>query len=366
MSLYKRLLALTLALLAGNSFGQSTSQTSTIAPKYSNEFLAIGVGARGLGMSNSIIASVNDVTAGYWNPAGLLNISNDAQLGLMHAEYFAGIAKFDYGAFAKPLDDKSAIGISIMRFGVDDIPNTTQLIDNQGRIDYDKITSFTAADYAFIVSYARKTNIEGLSAGGNVKIVHRKIGDFANSWGFGLDASALYTKKEWVFGAMFRDVTTTFNAWSFNLNDDMREVFVLTGNEIPTNSLELTLPKLILAATRNYPIGERFSIQPELNLDLTFDGKRNVLLKTNLVSVDPHAGFEFGFKNLVFVRAGIGNIQRVTELGGEEKTSLQPNMGLGIKIKQFSIDYALSNITQSVGTFSNIFSLRFDIDKPDK
>ena len=59
--------------------------------KYSNEFLNIGAGARGLAMGSAQIASVSDGTAGYWNPAGLVNIKDNPQLNLMHAEYFAGI-----------------------------------------------------------------------------------------------------------------------------------------------------------------------------------------------------------------------------------------------------------------------------------
>src|ERR1044072_1674572 len=90
------------------------------APKYSNEFLNIGVGARALGMSNAYITSVNDVTAGYWNPAGLNRIGNQHQVALMHSEYFAGIAKYDYGAFATRLDSSSVLGVSLIRFGVDD------------------------------------------------------------------------------------------------------------------------------------------------------------------------------------------------------------------------------------------------------
>src|SRR6187402_463719 len=99
------------------SFGQTT------APKYSNEFLNIGVGARALGMSNVQAASVNDVTAAYWNPAGLLNMKSKHEVALMHSEYFAGIAKYDYGAFATHIDSQSVIALSIIRFGVDDIPD---------------------------------------------------------------------------------------------------------------------------------------------------------------------------------------------------------------------------------------------------
>ncbi len=42
--------------------------------KYSNEFLAIGVGARTMGMGGAGIANVNDATAGYWNPSKLAGI----------------------------------------------------------------------------------------------------------------------------------------------------------------------------------------------------------------------------------------------------------------------------------------------------
>ena len=102
--------------------------------KYSNEFLSIGVGARSLGMSNSSVANVNDVTSGYWNPAGLSFLETDFDAGIMHAEYFAGIAKYDYLGGAMALDTSSFLGATIIRFGVDDIPNTTDLIDSDGNV----------------------------------------------------------------------------------------------------------------------------------------------------------------------------------------------------------------------------------------
>jgi len=100
--------------------------------KFSNEFLSIGVGARALGMSNTQAGIVNDVTAGYWNPAGILGIKNGSEIGLMHAEYFAGIAKYDFIGFAKKIDSTQAFAVSMLRFGVDNIPNTTELIDEEG------------------------------------------------------------------------------------------------------------------------------------------------------------------------------------------------------------------------------------------
>lgn len=334
------------------------------APKYSNEYLSIGVGARALGMSNAYITSVDDVTAGYWNPAGLQRMGNQYQVSLMHSEYFAGIAKYDYGAFATRLDSTSALGVSIIRFGVDDIPNTTELIDANGNVDYDRITTFSAVDWAFLVSYAKKLKVPGLNVGGNIKIIRRKVGDFAGAWGFGLDASAQYDYKKWKFAAMARDVTSTFNAWTYNLSDETKQIFLQTGNEIPQNGVEITLPKLILGAARNFSLTKKISLLAEIDLDNTFDGKRNVLVKSNAVSMDPHIGLEAGYMNMIFLRAGVGNYQSYTDATGKAIHTFQPNIGVGVRIKSVYIDYALTDIgDQSVALYSNIFSLKVDINK---
>ena len=350
-----------LALAASFSF-PAFSQ----APKYSNEFLAIGVGARSLGMSGAYVASVDDVTSGYWNPAGLMRIQNNAQVGLMHAEYFASIAKYDYAAVAGKIDSVSSFGFSVIRFAVDDIPNTTQLIDAGGNIDYNRITTFSAQDYAFLLSYARKAPIAGLNYGANVKIIRRKVGDFAGAWGFGIDAGAQYAWKGWRFGAVVRDVTSTFNAWSFNLSQDMKDVFTATGNEIPQNSLELTLPRLIIGGSKKIPLGkqQKFSLAGEMDFINTFDGKRNVIVRTNTWSMEPCLGFEAGYKDIIFLRGGIGNIQKAKDVFGKDVTTFQPNLGIGLRIKALTIDYALTDIgDQSVALYSNIFSLKFDINR---
>lgn len=334
------------------------------APKYSNEFLNIGVGARALGMSNASITSVDDVTAGYWNPAGLSRIGNQHQIALMHSEYFAGIAKYDYGAFATRLDSSSVLGLSLIRFGVDNIPNTTQLIDANGNVDYDKITTFSAIDWGVLVSYAKKLKIPGLHVGANVKIIRRKVGDFAGAWGFGLDAGLQYDHKKWKLGLMARDVTSTFNAWTYNLSEETKAVFLQTGNEIPENGVEITLPKLILGVSRKFDLTKKFTLLAELNGDATFDGKRNVLIKSKVVSFDPHLGLEAGYMNMIFLRAGIGNYQMYTDAYGKKVRTFQPNIGVGVRIKSFYIDYALTDIgDQSVALYSNVFSLKVDINK---
>lgn len=335
------------------------------APKYSDAFLGIGVSARALAMGNSVVASTDDVTSGYWNPAGLLDVKSNLEFSLMHAEYFAGIAKYDYGAISYKIDSVSAFGFTAIRFGVDDIPNTTQLIDANGNVDYNNITSFSAADYGFLFSYARRIGPPGLELGANVKIVRRVVGDFAGAWGFGFDVGAKYKYKDWLFGAVARDVTSTFNAWTYNLSSQMEQVFQETGNVIPSDNLEVTLPSLLLGAGRKFSMfHDNVSLLAELGIDITFDGKRNTVISTNPVSADPHIGFEIGYKGFIFLRGGLNNIQNSTDVAGNPITTVEPDFGVGIKIKSFTLDYALTSLGNvSVAPYSNIFSIKFDINK---
>ncbi len=335
------------------------------APKYSNEFLTLGVGARALGMGGAQVSQVNDVTASYWNPAGLINSKGNVQVAYMHSEYFAGIGKYDYGAIAAPIDSMHHVGFTFLRFGVDDIANTIDLIDKDGTLLYDRVTSFSAADYAFLLTYSSRTKIMGLSYGANVKIIYRNVGNFAKAWGFGLDAGLQYERNNWKLGAMAKDITSTFNAWSYTLNDNTKEVFFRTENEIPENGLEITLPRLILGLSHRINI-KKFSIVPALDLETTFDGKRNTLIKTSFASIDPRLGVEAGYNNFIYLRMGINNVQDITDIDSTTHKTVQPNLGVGIKFKNVAIDYALTNIGNSANLYSNVFSLRVIINKQRK
>lgn len=343
--------------------------------KYSNEFLNIGAGARGLGMGGAQVASANDGNAGYWNPAGLTNIKDYPVVNFMHAEYFSGIGKYDYGSVAIPLSDKKrTIALSLLRFGVDDIPNTLYLVEPDGSINYNNIRSFSSADYAFLFSYAQSLKQKGnklISFGANAKVIYRNVGTFAKAWGFGLDAGIQIQDKQWKLGISARDVTTTFNAWSFTFTDEEKEVLYLTKNEIPVKSTELTAPRLVLGGAYDFKLGKNFNLLTEANFDLTFDGKRNVVISADPVSVDPRVGVELGYKHLIFVRGGIYNFQKALYDGdtlNQKKVWIyQPSLGAGFKLKHLAIDYAYTNLAnQSNPLYTHIFSIRVDLVKTDK
>lgn len=339
--------------------------------KYANAFLDIGVGARGIALSQATVASADDATAAFWNPAGLTDMRRDIQLGLMHNEHFAGIVKFDYGTVAVKFSEKDAGAFTFIRSGVDDIPNTLELLDANGNVDYDRVQSFSAADYAFMLSYARKIDkIKGLSVGGNAKVIYRHIGEFGQGWGFGIDLSARYVRNKWKIGAMFRDASSTITQFSYN-TETFRVIFAQTGNEVISSSTEIAVPRLMLAGARRFDMPWNLSVQPELQMVMTTDGRRNVLVGTDVLSVDPSFGLEFGYKDLLFLRGGVGRFQYLKEVtagGGYDGKALTllPTAGIGFRIKAFTVDYALANFGNSFMGLSHVFSLRLDFHKAGK
>src|SRR5436189_465917 len=288
MKISKCHLSLLVTILSLSCFGQFR--------KYSNEFLNIGAGARGLAMGSAQVASVEDGTAGYWNPAGLVGVKDHPNLNLMHSEYFAGIGKYDYASIAFPVqNNKRVIGISALRFAVDDIMNTLFLVEPDGSINYNNIQSFSSADYAFIFSYAQKLKEKAnqkINFGLNAKVIHRSVGKFAKAWGFGIDAGVQVIQNKWRFGITARDITTTFNAWSFNFTEREKEVLYLTNNEIPVKSTEMTAPRLVLGVGRDFKLSKKVSMLAEANVDLTFDGQRNSLISSDPISADPKLSLE--------------------------------------------------------------------------
>lgn len=338
--------------------------------KYSNEFLNIGAGARGLSMGSSQVASVSDGTAGYWNPAGLIGVKDAPNLNLMHAEYFAGIGKYDFASIAFPTsNNKRTFAVSGLRFAVDDIMNTLFLVEPDGSINYNNIQAFSSADYAFLFSLSQKlkeSETKNVHFGVNAKVIHRNVGKFAKAWGFGLDAGIQIFQNKWKFGIVGRDITTTFNSWAFTFTDKEKEVLYLTNNEIPVKSTELTAPRLVLGVARDFRLGKKVNLLAEANIDLTFDGQRNTLVSADPVSADPKLGLEFNISNTFFLRAGINNFQKALAdsdtLNQKQVWIYQPSAGAGFKISNVTIDYAFANLAnQSNPLFTHVFSLKLDM-----
>jgi len=305
-----RSLILTLFLLPAALSAQSIA-------KYAGEFLAIGVGGRALGLGGAYAALANDATAGYWNPAGLARIDYPETV-LMHDERFGGLLNYDYGAVAIPYGPDVSLGLSVSRLSVDDIADTRNalidfngngILDPNDRIDSSRVSYFNAADWAITFTYAQRGSAD-LFYGANLKFIRRIVGS-SSATGIGFDAGVLYSPMENLFlAANAQDITTTLIAWSTGRN-------------------ELITPTLKLGAT--YFI-EAFSgrFAPTMDVDLRFENRRFAsIANIGPISIDPHFGLEFDFKQTVAVRVGYSDVKQMT-------------VGAGLHLKKLDIDYSFA------------------------
>lgn len=332
---------------------------------YSNEFLTIGTGARAQALSGAVNASCNDINSAYWNPAGLTQIESNLQLGLMHSEWFGGIGKYDHIGLARKVNkDKNAVAaISMIRLGIDQIPNTLNLVAPDGSIRFDNVSEFSAVDYGFLLSYASvvsKDENKTFRLGGNGKIIRRIIGPFAKAWGFGIDLGAKWIKENYTIGITAYDLSTTYTGWHYTFTPEQKVILEKSGNIIPVSTLEKTKPHLSTGFLYSALKIKNISIQPEVGFNAFFDGQRNTLISSKAISIEPKLGIESSYKKTIFLRLGYGNIQKVQdEINlNQYNTISQLNGGLGVKIGKIHIDYALANIgnlTKEIN-YSHVFS----------
>jgi hypothetical protein len=296
------------------SFSSVFSQGVSVG-KYSGEFLAIGVGGRPLGMGSAFVALANDVSAGYWNPAGLSQL-NFPQFMLMHDERFAGLVNYNYGAVAIPYKSDMTLGLSVIRLGVDGIPDTRNaLIDLNGNLnlddnellDYSKITEFNYADWAFLFSFAKRYS-DKFSYGANLKIIKRDIAEYG-AWGIGFDIGAIYSPVENLFlGANFQDITTTIVTWN-------------------NGTTQLISPTLKIGAAYQLKIFKG-TLTPVFDSDIRFENRKFAsMLNLGPISFDFHSGLEYTYDNLISVRLGYNDVKQFT-------------FGAGIILPKLNIDYS--------------------------
>ncbi len=318
----------------------NVAESQVVFGKYAGEFLALGVGGRSLAMGSAAVATTGDVTAGYWNPAGLAQIQYPQGI-LMHAEQFGSLENHDYVAIAIPYGPNTSLGLSVIRLGVDDIPNTAGAgLDANGnitydpaqftRLDYSKITSFNAADWAFLFTYARAAS-DDFSYGVNLKIIRRDI-DTYGATGIGFDVGVLYKIHPQIsVGANIQDITTTMVAWN-------------TGRK------ELIAPTVKIGASGYVDaLAGRFT--PAVDFDVRFENRQTAsMFHVGAVSVDVHSGIEYTFKNVVSLRAGYTDIKA-------------PAFGAGIHLPKLNIDYSFLKFdkTDQLGDTHRI-SLMFTLE----
>ena len=330
-------LAARILLLAALAAPATAAQTVV---KYGADFLAGGVGARALGMGGAYVASADDVTAGYWNVAGLDALAYP-QAAYMHAERFNGIVSFDYGGLAFPLNTRSTVGVAFFRSGVDDIANTLAAFDPETGLPRpdpeDHITFFSAVDYAFYVSYARRLR-ESLSVGATGKIIRRSIGDFASAWGYSFDLGAQFRIGRFQLGLNLQDATSMVQSWSVN-QEAFADFEATFGETAPQGGTELVLPVARLGAATTFALTEDLGLTLGLDTDLAFDGQEAYYFNAGDVSFHPRIGGELAYKGVVALRGGLSNVTSSSAYG----TQATPSVGAGLNVGRVALDYGFGD-----------------------
>ncbi len=386
-------LALVVLAVAGIGVLSSSPAHGQRIAKYGADFLAGGVDARALGMGGAYVSLADEVSAGYWNPAGLSHLQYP-EISYMHVERFGGAVAFDYGSVALPVTERSTIGISAFRSGVDGIVNTLEAWNPERGTpvgNYEsRISRFSAADWAVFVSYSRRLG-EGLSVGVNFKGIRRSIGSFAEAWGYSMDVSGQYRQGPYRVGVHVQDLSTMLQSWSVNpdafevnctnpidgepfescINPETGEVFsdnaaryeAVFAQEIPSGGTALVLPVARLGAGAEWPVGNGHTVTAALDMDVAVDGQRAFVPNVGDVSFHPRLGTAFNYRGLVELRGGIQRLQYGDDIG----LDVTPSVGAGLDLAQVSVDFSFGDFAgltaQDLG-YSYRISAQLRLEQP--
>jgi len=236
----RRRVVLTLAILLAG-LQQVVAQNPNLGTAGA-QFLKIPVGARASAMGGAYVALANDVTAMFWNPAGLVHIrSND--MSFSHTEWWAGVS-LNHAAFAHSIEDIGTFGVSAAVLSMDKMEVTTELQpDGTGEL-------FDAQDLMLGVSFARKMT-EDFSFGLSAKYVNQRIWN-ETATGFAFDVGTQYRIG-------FRDLTIAMSMTNFggDMKYDGRDLRFKSDKDLQVTYNRLTPSEL---ATEDYPLPLHFQV----------------------------------------------------------------------------------------------------------
>lgn len=302
-------------VLGGQRAGISTAQ-----------FLKIGVGGRATAMGDAFVAVANDVSALYWNPAGLTQFS-DNQIIFSHNQWVVDI-NHDFVGAVYHLDDANSFGVSLTALTMDEMKVTTEYAPF-GTGEY-----FGFSDVGISVSYSRKMT-DQFSFGGTVRYIEETL-DKLKMRGFMIDLGTYY----WTGLGSTRFAVTVSN-FGNDLAPDGEVVLVGKGTKSEWQSFSPPTMFRIGFAFEPYE-DEQHRVTTSIQLNHPNDNSENVSL-----------GAEYVWKKMFFARGGYKfNVE-------EQNYSFGAGVNVPISIANVSVDYAFANFSRlgSAHRFSIILGL---------
>ena len=318
-------------------------------------FLEIGVDARGVAMAGSIVSMAEGPSALYWNASGAANtevFSFEATRQNLYADLdishnFFGVAVPAFGG---------VFGAHVIQLSSGEIERTTPNSPAGGDPTFGPTFSWNSM--AVGASYARRLT-DRLAVGGTVKFISEGITDAKTSWA-GVDVGTQFNTGIYgvTLGAAVQNVgpnaTARGSALTRNIDTDdfsnqrTQIEFASEKTEMPTMfrfsvgvDLMGTASSILSASADNKLHGE-INWSDAIDTDLQFAG-----------------GLEYGFRNMLFLRAGkrFYNDDRATGTSGMYGLSGGFGLRLPLRDRGIKFDYAYT----SLGDLSNVqvFTLGF-------
>ena len=280
--------------------------TATVCPaqnsRYAGDPLLLGISARAQGMGNAFVAISEDVTALYWNPAGLAYLFR-RELQIQHAEQFGGSINHDVFLFGMPFA-RGGLGLGIIRLGVDNIA-LTSLEDPTKPLSPENRPVLTqrvgTTDYAIQMAYAHTFHAK-IQAGATLKLIRRNL-NIGTGTGYGLDLGVLYPINQHLrLGVVLRNATQTKIAFNTGIKDTLK-------------------PSLLMGLAYTHPIA---MLKGKLTGSISFHFGEE---KSGVEGVQGiQIGTEYMLKQTVALRMGLQD-RHFT-------------LGTGLKTRRFALDLA--------------------------
>jgi hypothetical protein len=302
---------LTFALLINTYATEKTAQTGC-------GFLDVGTGARACGMGEAFTVLGQDASALFYNPSGIGKIDNRFDLSVGGTQWIADI-NYLYLAAVLNAGVWGNFGFSLIYPDDGEIYGTR--VDSTSPKGWVDIGLIDANAFCAGVAYARKFT-DKFTVGGQVKFVSQHLGENVFTVIEDADTSFVTRQNEistlsYDFGLLFYP---GFESFAFGMsvrNFSPRVTYERIGFELP----------LTFALGVGMDILDIFGEHPDYSFNVGLEG-----LHPRDWGEQIHLGGEFGFKNMIFLRAGYKFNYYAEGL----------NAGIGINVENVKIDYSYS------------------------
>ncbi|HQU72944.1 MAG: PorV/PorQ family protein [Calditrichaeota bacterium] len=319
-------------LTQGTLFAQNTTSINR-AGTTAAQFLKIGVGGRAIGMGNAYTAIAEDITAVFWNPAGIARIPGNGEAGFNHANWLADI-DFDFAAVSFNSPGLGSVSASIISLRVpDDVVRTFENPEGTGQV-------WDAASIAAGITYARNLT-DRFAIGFTGKFVQERIFNIRAN-GFAVDFGVLFdTPMEGL------TLAASISNFGTKMHLNGRDLFV-DINPSSEDGGATNIPGEYRTEYFEMPLNMKFGLawhaieNDDLQLLLTTEANQ-----PNDNAEYINSGVEFGFKNTVFLRGGYKTL-------GLEDSEQGFTFGAGIRYDVVGTNLAFDFGYQDYGRLENV------------